>query len=124
MEALKRIGKAFLVGGAIGLIGQILVTAAAAFAPADLVIPVAMLVFGVLAIGVITSGLYFKIAKHGGDGAAIPLCGLMFGAGMAAGGAKTQGASSWKAFFAGFTAIFKILGIGLIICIVLGLIFK
>ena len=122
MESLKRIGKAFIVGGAAGLVGQILMTLAGSFVPADLVTPVAMLIFGILSIFVIRSGLYLKIAQFGGDGASIPLCGLMFGASMAAKAAKAQGASSGKAWAAGFSAIIKVLSVGFIISLVLGLI--
>ena len=78
----KRIGKAFIVGAVFGLIGQILMTIFARFAPADLVTPIAMVMFGLLSVILIVSGLYFKVAQFGGEGAAIPLCGLMFGAAM------------------------------------------
>lgn len=124
MEAGKRIGRAFIVGAVMGLIGQILMNIFGAFVPADFVTPVAMIVFGIISAGVILSGLYFKVAKFGGDGAAIPLTGLMFGAAMAAGGEKAKGASNGKAFLKGFVTIITVLGIGFVICFVLGLILK
>ncbi len=79
----KRIGKAFLVGCFVGLIGQILILILGALGVSnDMVVMAAMLAFGVIAVVMIVSGFYFKLSAFGGSGAAIPVCGLMFGAAM------------------------------------------
>lgn len=122
MAGLKRIGKAFIVGGCVGLVGQVLIALASIWIPDPaLVTMAAMLVFGVISVAVIGSGLYAKIAAFGGDGAQIPLCGLMFGAAMTRAMAQRAGASRGKAVLAGFAAIMKVLGTGFVLAFVLGL---
>ena len=49
-----------------------------------------ILLFGIVAVGLIASGLYFKIAKLGEEGAAIPVCGLMLGAATDAAAARAE----------------------------------
>ncbi|MBQ6621848.1 MAG: SpoVA/SpoVAEb family sporulation membrane protein [Mogibacterium sp.] len=119
-----RIGKAFVVGAALGLIGQILILLAGMIVPADLVVPAAMLLFGILSVILILSGFFPKVMEWGGAGAAITLTGLMMGA---AGGAieeKAKGAPTGKAYFKGFLQVLIVVGIGFVIDAVLGLLMK
>lgn len=119
----KRIGKAFLVGCFVGLIGQILILILGALGVGnDMVVMAAMLAFGVIAIVMIVSGFYFKLSAFGGSGAAIPVCGLMFGAAMSAASAVKSGQSRFKAFLIGFWSVFRVLGTGFALAFILGLI--
>lgn len=49
-----------------------------------------ILLFGIVAVGLIASGLYFKIAKLGEEGMAIPVCGLMLGAATGTAAARAE----------------------------------
>ena len=61
---LKKIGKAFLVGGCIGLAGEALIQLAGLFIKNPTMAMMAgILLFGIVAVGLIASGLYFKIAN-------------------------------------------------------------
>ena len=122
MGAVKRILKAFVVGCGVGLIGQILIAIFSRFIDDPmLTILVSMLAFGCLGVVMIITGFYFKVAKFGGNGAAIPVCGLMHGAAVCAAAAEKAGAGAGKAFLVGFWSVIKILGTGFIIAFILGL---
>ena len=120
----KKLINAFIVGAAVGLVGHLLMVLTALIVPADFVTPVAMVIFGVISAGAIASGAYLKIAAFGGEGAAIPLCGLMFGAAAARAEAQAKGAPAGKAIRKGFVSIITVVGIGFVICFILGLITK
>ena len=83
-----------------------------------------ILLFGVVAVGLIASGLYFKIAKFGEEGAAIPVCGLMFGAATGAAAARAAGKSNAQAFLTGFWGVIKVLGTGYVLAFILGLLLR
>lgn len=122
MAGLKRIGKAFIVGGCVGLMGQILISLLSLVIPdATVVTMAAMIVFGLIAVALIGSGFYGKVAQFGGKGAEIPLCGLMFGAAMTRAMTQRAGASRGKAILSGFWAVMKVLGCGFILSLVVGL---
>ena len=53
-----------------------------------------ILLFSVVAGGADCIGLYFKIAKLGGKGAAIPVCGLMLGAATGTAAARQENPGS------------------------------
>lgn len=123
MSILKRILKAFAVGAGAGLVGQILMALVSlAVSDTNLVTMISMLLFGFIGFALIAAGLYTPIARFGGDGAAIPLCGLMYGAAATSAGAQKAGMPASKAFRTGFLAIFKVLGTGFVIALVIGLI--
>jgi hypothetical protein len=122
LTAIRKILKAFLVGGCFGLIGQLLIALFAIFiSDATMVIMVSILAFGVIAVVIIANGFYFKVAEFGDSGAAIPVCGLMFGAATSAAAAQKAGAKLEKAFIVGFWNVLKILGTGFVIAFILGL---
>lgn len=59
---LKKIGKAFLVGGCIGLAGEALIQLAGLFSKDPTMAMMAgILLFGIVAVGLIASGLYLKL---------------------------------------------------------------
>lgn len=72
----------------------------------------------------ICSGFYFKVMKAGYNGAAIVLSGLMFGSATGTAAAQKAGKSAGKAFLIGFWSVIKILGIGFILAVLLGMILK
>ena len=119
---LKKVGRAFLTGGCIGVVGEALIQLASLLIPdATVSIMVGVLLFGIVAVALILSGVYFKIAEYGGDGAAIPVCGLMFGAATGAAASEAAGESKGKAFLTGFLGVIKVLGTGYILAFLLGL---
>ena len=68
----------FLVGGAIGLIMQIVMMLLASVLPVpDLVPPVALLLLGLVGMVLVLNGSYAKITEIGGFGANIMFCGLV-----------------------------------------------
>lgn len=120
---LKKVGRAFLTGGCIGVAGEALIQLASLLIPdATVSVMAGVLLFGIAAVILILSGAYFKIAEYGGDGAAIPVCGLMFGAATGAAAAEAAGESKGKAFWNGFWGVIKILGTGYILAFLMGLI--
>lgn len=118
----KRIGKAFLTGGAVGVIGQLLILAAGMLVPDETVaLMLGMLLFGFVGVGLIVTGVYLKIAKFGDTGASIPLSGLMFGAAMGTAQARKEGMTPGKAVLKGFAGVLLIVAIGYAIALVIGL---
>ncbi len=120
---IRRIVKGFLVGGLMGLIGQVIFLVISKTAiPSDMIVPATMLTYGFVSVALILSGLYFKLAAFGGHGADLPISGLMFGAAMTCADAKRSGRGTLASFFAGFWMIMKILGAGFVVAFVLGLV--
>lgn len=120
---LKKIGRAFLVGGCIGVVGEALIQLASLWIlDRTTAMMAGILMFGVVSVGLIISGAYFKIVQFGGDGAAIPVCGLMFGAATGAAAAEEMSGSKGKAFLSGFLGVIKVLGTGYVLAFLLGLV--
>lgn len=116
--------RAFLTGGFIGIIGQVLVKLCSlVVTDVTAVVMAAIFLFGVLSMFVVSSGLYNKVTRFGGNGAAIALCGLMNGAANAASACRKSGESIGKAALSGFLAVFKVLGTGFALCFLVGLLF-
>lgn len=119
---IKRAGKAFLVGGSIGLIGQILIEIASlAVSDPTMAMMLGILIFGFVAVGMVLSGMYFKISEFGGNGAAIPVCGLMFGAATSTAAEIKSGKTKKQAFLAGFKGVMMVLGSGYALAFLLGI---
>lgn len=122
-QAITRIGTAFATGAAVGLLGQIIIFLISLFIPdSSMAVMLGMLVFGILSVIAICTGFYYKVIAFGKNGAAIPVCGLMFGAAEGAAAAKAAGAGSLQAFFKGFAGVISVLGTGFLLCVILGLI--
>ena len=124
-HSLQRVVKAFLVGAAAGLTGQILLMFLSLAIPDPAMAGMASaVVFGLISLGLILSGLYFPIGKFGNDGASIPLSGLMFGAAILSAAARKAGATEKRAFLYGFFNVMKMIGIGYISAFILGLLLR
>ena len=118
---IKDIIKGFLVGGFMGLVGQILFcTVLITQIPADMARLVTMLLYGFVSVAFILSGLYCKLVAFGGHAADIPVSGLMFGAAMTCANAKKSGNSALASLYIGFVSIMKILGSGFVLAFILG----
>ena len=118
----KRIFNAFLTGGVIGIIGQALIMAAGMIIPdTTAALMLGMLLFAIVSVFVISSGLYLKIAQFGGSGASIPLCGLMFGAAMGAVEARKEGKTAGQAFVKGFLQVAMVVAIGYALAFLIGM---
>ena len=117
----KRIMNAFLVGGVIGVVGQALIMIAGMIIPdATAALMLGMLLFAIVSVFVISSGLYLKIAEFGGSGAAIPLCGLMFGAAMGNVEARKEGKTPVQAFLKGFSGVALVVASGYVLAFLIG----
>ncbi len=117
MEVVLNIIKAFFVGGAFCLIGQIFIDKTG-LTPARIL--VSYVVAGVILGGV---GIYEPIAKFAGAGATVPLTG--FGYLLAKGvrqGVDAQGL--WGVLTGGFTACAAGIAAAIIFGLLAGLIFK
>lgn len=81
MKAAKAIAGAFVVGGAYGLIGQLLFAGYSALLGADspFVMFGVLVTLGVLALVLYVSGLHQKIASVGGYGSVLPFNGFACG---------------------------------------------
>ena len=118
-----RLGKAFIFGGCVSVIGQLFLMVAASIVPdASLATIVAMFAFGIVAAIIIATGVYDKCAKFADFGADQPLSGLMYGATMNTALARAQGAPAGKAVLKGFCIVILVVGIGFIVSAVLGMI--
>ena len=124
MNVIKRAARAFIAGGCIGTLGQVMIRICGIFVPAEFSVLIAMLVFGAISSIVIIAGLYDPIAKFAANGAAIPVCGLMYGAAMQTAGEIRNGAKVSRAVGKGFAGVFKVLGTGFILAFILGLLLK
>lgn len=123
MKIITRAVKAFLFGGCIGLIGQVLVLVTAGItSETEMITVMAMLLMGILGAVLISSGLYYKLSEFFGFAADQPLCGLMFGAANITSHTVEAGENKKKAFLKGFLTVMVIIGIGFIVCACLGLI--
>lgn len=124
MTVLTRAIKAFLVGAFVGLTGQSLIWVCALFVPPAMAVPAATLLFGVLGIALIGTGFYAGAMEFGGNGAAIPIWGLMFAAAAGRAEAQSKGVAAPKAFWIGFIPIIKIIGAGFVLAFLLGMVLE
>jgi len=77
-NAFKAVFMAFLVGGLLSVVGQVLLLLSAALLGADspLVGPLTLILIGLFGLVTYVFGFYQKIMKVGGFGAIMPFCGL------------------------------------------------
>ena len=122
---IQRIAKAFVVGAGAGLIGEICLSIVKLFTDnAMAATMISVILFGVVAMILIATGIFNKIAAFGGDGASIAMCGLMHGAAMGYSIARKAGLPEGKALWTGFWGVFQVLGSGFVIAFIFGLIFS
>ena len=116
-----RLGKAFLFGGCVSVIGQLFVMVAAMIVPdAMLAVIVAMFAFGIASAILIVTGVYDKCARFADFGADQPLSGLMYGAAMNNALARAQGVPAGRAFLKGFAIVIAVVGTGFVVSALLG----
>jgi len=111
---------AFIVGGAIGVVGQLLVTLYTALGAPPALVPVLMLA----SISIISTildifGIYGKITFFGGVGAMLPFCGLPPSISMAARAQLGEGKSFVSAIWPSLKPAAIIFSIGYVFCIIL-----
>lgn len=120
-EIPKRLAGAFLVGGCLGLAGQVFYALWQAVLGADaaLAMPAALVTLGVVGGTLYVFGAYQKIEKIGAIGAAMPFSGLVSAvAGMFIEGSRDRGAVGG---IAGGLKIFAyVLGVGSLLAAVIG----
>ncbi|MDR1515880.1 MAG: SpoVA/SpoVAEb family sporulation membrane protein [Synergistaceae bacterium] len=109
---------AFVVGGAIGMIGQVIMDI---YIFLEVPYAVLFMIFTLACAGALLAniGMYQKIAAFGGMGADMPMCGLSAGIAFVIAGARAKGASPGKAVIAGMTAPAIIFGSGSVLALIL-----
>ena len=98
-SAGQQLGGAFVVGGLIAVVAQVIMMVMAMVAPVpNLVAPLSLVVLGIVGMVLVICGVYEKISAVGGFGAGIMFCGLVeavagifVGASMEAGGKASAG---------------------------------
>lgn len=118
-----KLGGAFVVGGCIAVVTQVIMMVVGMVLPvADLVPPVSLIFLGILGMVLVLTGNYQKLNEIGGFGAGIMFCGLVdavagvfMGATMEAKGNKGAGYKAAAVF------ALSILGTLVVVGIVLGL---
>lgn len=126
-EQLKSYLGAFIVGGAVGMLGHIIFKLYFQFLVPAGVPPLyaIMLCIYTLAFlgGVFTYlGPYNKLADIGGMGAAVPMAGLAQGIAMVIYGARMEGAPNGKAVLIGLAGPARIFGCGFGLALILVLV--
>lgn len=76
--AAQRLGGAFVVGGLIAVVTQVIMLAMSSVLPVkDLVPPVSLVILGLIGMLLVLNGTYAKLNEIGGFGAGIMFCGLV-----------------------------------------------
>jgi hypothetical protein len=121
MTIFKRLVGAFVVGGCMGVAGQVFITLfSLVMTDAMLTIMLSMLCMGLFGAALVLTGVYPKISRIGGFGAELPVCGLIYGASNLAAIARKGGATPGAAFGNGFRVVAAITFIGFGISAVIG----
>lgn len=124
MEVVKQVGKAFIVGGLLALMAevvrQLLLLALGASSP--LVIPLTLMVMCLFAVVMFPSGIYNKWTDFGFIGAMLPISGLTAGVAAAYCGARQATGSVAEGVKAGIMLVVRLSGSGLLVSIVVALI--
>lgn len=123
----KAVGRAFLVGGIMGVITQLFLVLYGAVLPGFMIdmhlhSTFALVTLGLLTLATYPSGLFNRIQEWGGWGMMLTFSGL---AGAVAGcyqGVKAHTGSAAKAIGEGFKLVFTIVGMGAIPIVVVMLI--
>ena len=124
MDVAKRLTGSFIVGGAIGLVTQVLFVIGQMVAGPN--IQLAMVV-GFVLLGIVTTvlfmtGVYEKIEKVGYFGATLPFSGLVAGVAHLYLGGKAEGGVA-GGLKAGLKLLVGILGLGTVVSIVVGVVY-
>ena len=124
MDVAKRLAGSFVVGGAIGLVTQILFVIGQMVAGSN--IQLAMVV-GFVLLGIVTTvlfmtGVYEKIEKVGYFGAVLPFSGLVSGVAHLYLGGKAEGGVG-GGLKAGLKLLVGILGLGTVVVLAVGVVY-
>ena len=124
MDVAKRLAGSFVVGGAIGLVTQVLFVIGQMVAGPN--IQLAMVV-GFVLLGIVTTvlfmtGVYEKIEKVGYFGATLPFSGLVSGVAHLYLGGKAEGGVA-GGLKAGLKLLIGILGLGTVVALVVGVVY-
>lgn len=124
MVTMRHMGGAFVVGGCIGLITQLLFVIAQMMVGTNVMLAmvVAFLMLGVLTTVLFVAGIYERIERVGYFGAVLPFSGLVAGVAHLYLGAKAEGGVA-NGIKAGLGLLIGVLGLGTIICIIIGAVY-
>ena len=124
MEALKATGRAFLCGGLLGLMAEIVrqILILGLGADNSLVIPITLMVMCIFAVVMFPSGIYNKWTDFGFIGAMLPISGLTAGVAAAYCGARAATGSVAAGVKAGIMLVVRLSGSGLVVAFVVSLI--
>lgn len=115
----------FVVGGAVGALGQILIMVLPSMGvPGDIVVLVMLAILAVLGMLLDIFGVWAKLSKVGGTGTMLPFIGLPPAMG---GGVKAEldsGKAMGSGIFDGIKGILVVFGLGAAFCFVVALIMK
>ena len=119
-DKIKGYAGAFVVGGGIGVVGQLFLNLYLAAGLSMLAAVYGMiLTLAVLGVILTLTGVYQKLTGLGGMGAMMPMSGLSGGIAETVMGLYKNGASMWEALAGGMKAPAQIFGVGIAVALVL-----
>ncbi|MBO4352690.1 MAG: SpoVA/SpoVAEb family sporulation membrane protein [Eggerthellaceae bacterium] len=124
MEITKQVGRAFLTGGILALMAEIVRTVLllALGEASPFVIPLTLMVMCLFAVVTFPSGLYNKWTEFGFIGAMLPISGLTAGVAAAYCGARQATGSVAAGVKAGIMLVVRLSGSGMVVALVVALI--
>ena len=124
MEIAKQVGRAFLTGGVLALMAEIVrvVLLIALGETSPFVIPLTLMIMFLFAVVTFPSGLYNKWTDFGFIGAMLPISGLTAGVAAAYCGARKATGSVAEGVKAGIMLVVRLSGSGLVVALVVALI--
>ena len=124
MEIAKQVGRAFLTGGILALMAEIVrvVLLIALGETSPFVIPLTLMIMCLFAVVTFPSGLYNKWTEFGFIGAMLPISGLTAGVAAAYCGARKATGSVAEGVKAGIMLVVRLSGSGLVVAFVVALV--
>jgi len=124
VEIAKQVGRAFLTGGVLALMAEIVrvVLLFALGETSPFVIPLTLMIMCLFAVVTFPSGLYNKWTDFGFIGAMLPISGLTAGVAAAYCGARKATGSVAEGVKAGIMLVVRLSGSGLVVALVVALI--
>jgi len=124
VEIAKQVGRAFLTGGVLALMAEIVrvVLLIALGETSPFVIPLTLMIMCLFAVVTFPSGLYNKWTDFGFIGAMLPISGLTAGVAAAYCGARKATGSVAEGVKAGIMLVVRLSGSGLVVALVVALI--
>lgn len=124
MEITKQVGRAFLTGGVLALMAEIVrvVLLIALGETSPFVIPLTLMIMCLFAVVTFPSGLYNKWTEFGFIGAMLPISGLTAGVAAAYCGARKATGSVAEGVKAGIMLVVRLSGSGLVVAFVVALV--